>query len=571
MCDLDLPRATPAEARREVPPLPPADEAATRADPKQGAAGASRSTAHVVICARLPLRAELYGKAGGRASCVQPNVRTGDRSCVRACGQPCVRAGGRAFVRGGAFVLTGNSTGSNAKHRMDTRWTNVADVFVLVMSILFFGFGAAWSIEVETVTWDYFKVWPPVVDRWGRFFGDCAPYNGSKCEFVQRDLLQSFWKYHAVHPLTPRGCSSEPPLLDGPEWTASERFVARVFHREWFENCTRDTPTVTVTRRAFVFFGLSTSVQVSGKDISSFSTPYAGLNWAKDVVPYLVSRCPPAAFLSTSSVVTGEQALSFNMMYRAATAEEKFIIYSCNVPIIGGSPGVLPDYFDSELAGEEQCVQPDEHFATPKPRASSDCPLEVYRHPVVVSFVFGGVAIVFTLYSTWSGWKVPWSSFAFILSIAQFCTVLGNADRLHASFEIWIYIWVPAIISTCLLTLASCAPGHMDWVFFDLWRCCRRPRSLEDETNIATAVSERPEGPERPKFEPEPRGMLADPALVERCRPQLLAIYKELSPGDVPRVDEVLHHFLAMDNGVQELNNRLQTKYGRHIELNNIV
>jgi hypothetical protein len=65
--------------------------------------------------------------------------------------------------------------------------------------------------------------------------------------------------------------------------------------------------------------------------------------------------------------------------------------------------------------------------------------------------------------------------------------------------------------------------------------------------------------------------MLADPALVERCRPQLLTIYKELSPGDVPRVDEVLHHFLAMDNGMQELNNRLQTKYGRHIELNNNV
>ncbi len=75
----------------------------------------------------------------------------------------------------------------------------------------------------------------------------------------------------------------------------------------------------------------------------------------------------------------------------------------------------------------------------------------------------------------------------------------------------------------------------------------------------------------RPMSQPEPRETLADPALIQRYRPHLLAIYKELSPGDVPRVDEVLNHFLAMDNGVQKLNDRLMTKYGRRIDLNNVV
>jgi hypothetical protein len=87
----------------------------------------------------------------------------------------------------------------------------------------------------------------------------------------------------------------------------------------------------------------------------------------------------------------------------------------------------------------------------------------------------------------------------------------------------------------------------------------------------ASAPAVNPAHSKRPMSQPEPRETLADPALIQRYRPHLLAIYEELSPGDVPRVDEVLNHFLAMDNGVQKLNDRLMTKYGRRIDLNNVV
>ncbi len=80
-----------------------------------------------------------------------------------------------------------------------------------------------------------------------------------------------------------------------------------------------------------------------------------------------------------------------------------------------------------------------------------------------------------------------------------------------------------------------------------------------------TEAKVRPAQAAQQQDDPERDRPGADPALVARYRPQLLAIYKEVSPGDVPRVDEVLNHFLALESGLTKLNDRLQTKYGRQI------
>jgi hypothetical protein len=129
------------------------------------------------------------------------------------------------------------------------------------------------------------------------------------------------------------------------------------------------------------------------------------------------------------------------------------------------------------------------------------------------------------------------------------------------------YTRVPLVLILCALTGLLLVVGAALWL--------RRARRATAEDALLPVASEpeqqhhKAEAKVRPGEQhqeaPEPHRPQADPALVARYRPQLLAIYKELSPADVPRVDEVLKHFLAMDGGLGKLNDRLQTKFGRKI------
>jgi hypothetical protein len=129
------------------------------------------------------------------------------------------------------------------------------------------------------------------------------------------------------------------------------------------------------------------------------------------------------------------------------------------------------------------------------------------------------------------------------------------------------YTRVPLVPILCALAGLLLVVGAALWL--------RRARRASAEDALLSVASEpeqqqhKAKGKVRPGEQqeeaPEPQRPQADPALVARYRPQLLAIYKELSPADVPRVDEVLNHFLAMDDGLGKLNDRLQTKYGRKI------